>query len=352
MVEIRRDEVAGLDRDCVARRHRASQGRPSSPRRARSCASPNFSPLPENTLMPLSVYGLCDADSTTPRSKSSARVRNATPGVGITPALVTRRALAGRAARELARDPLARLARVAADDRAAPAASAAACGRARRRAGRPSADRAVHPATPRTPSVPNSRVSHARPNDQSIECARRPSPGVTAAVQLGRSIDGTGSVKSPILSAVTSTNGTHADCGSRASAHGGQRTRDGDRLGCDRRARGPWPVRGTRRRAPRIVRSSGRLDPHRDAGRPRVFQPQAGIDDADRDDLRHGVARAFDRHPLRDRRRGRLQPAGRADDGDGRRIDLRDPRYDEPGAGLPSIGGPHGNLDRRRDSRA
>jgi hypothetical protein len=55
----------------------------------RSCASPNFSPLPENTLMPLSVYGLCDADSTTPRSKSSARVRNATPGVGITPVSVT-----------------------------------------------------------------------------------------------------------------------------------------------------------------------------------------------------------------------------------------------------------------------
>ena len=30
--------------------------------------SVNFSPLPENTLMPLSANGLCDAEITTPRS--------------------------------------------------------------------------------------------------------------------------------------------------------------------------------------------------------------------------------------------------------------------------------------------
>ena len=35
--------------------------------------------------MPLSGYGLCDALITTPRSRRSARVRYATPGVGIGP---------------------------------------------------------------------------------------------------------------------------------------------------------------------------------------------------------------------------------------------------------------------------
>ena len=46
------------------------------------------------------------------------RVRYATAGVGTTPALVTRRALARRAVRELGLDPGAGLARVAADQQA------------------------------------------------------------------------------------------------------------------------------------------------------------------------------------------------------------------------------------------
>ena len=57
---------------------------------SRSTLSVNFSPRPENTLMPLSSKGLCDAEITTPASYSSkARVRYATAGVGSTPTLVT-----------------------------------------------------------------------------------------------------------------------------------------------------------------------------------------------------------------------------------------------------------------------
>ena len=55
----------------------------------RSSSSLNFSPPPENTLMPLSSNGLCDAEMTTPAVKSLDRVRYATPGVGMTPALTT-----------------------------------------------------------------------------------------------------------------------------------------------------------------------------------------------------------------------------------------------------------------------
>src|SRR5207342_2898751 len=44
---------------------------------------------PENTLMPLSSYGLCEAEMTTPASYVPVRVRNATAGVGTTPTLVT-----------------------------------------------------------------------------------------------------------------------------------------------------------------------------------------------------------------------------------------------------------------------
>ena len=42
---------------------------------SRSTRSVNFSPRPENTLMPLSSNGLCDAEITTPASKPGARVR-------------------------------------------------------------------------------------------------------------------------------------------------------------------------------------------------------------------------------------------------------------------------------------
>ena len=54
----------------------------------RSSVSVNFSPRPENTLMPLSSNGLCEALMTSPASKPSARVMYAVAGVGITPALV------------------------------------------------------------------------------------------------------------------------------------------------------------------------------------------------------------------------------------------------------------------------
>jgi hypothetical protein len=65
--------------------------------------------------MPLSPNGLCDAESTTPRSKSSVCARNATPGVGSTPALVTDAPCDDAPRRELALDPFAGLARVTAE---------------------------------------------------------------------------------------------------------------------------------------------------------------------------------------------------------------------------------------------
>ncbi len=51
-----------------------------------SSASVNFSPRPENTLMPLSSNGLWDALITSPASKPSARVMYAVAGVGMMPA--------------------------------------------------------------------------------------------------------------------------------------------------------------------------------------------------------------------------------------------------------------------------
>ena len=45
----------------------------------------NFSPAPENTLMPLSSNGLCDAEITTPAVYPIRGVRYATAGVGMTP---------------------------------------------------------------------------------------------------------------------------------------------------------------------------------------------------------------------------------------------------------------------------
>jgi hypothetical protein len=55
---------------------------------SRSSVSVNFSPLPENTLIPLSSKGLCDAEMTRPASNPIARVMYATAGVGMTPTLV------------------------------------------------------------------------------------------------------------------------------------------------------------------------------------------------------------------------------------------------------------------------
>src|SRR5688500_7514393 len=55
---------------------------------ASSC-SVSFVPAPPKTLMPLSSYGLCDAEITIPASNPSVRARYATAGVGTTPALTT-----------------------------------------------------------------------------------------------------------------------------------------------------------------------------------------------------------------------------------------------------------------------
>ena len=75
----------------------------------------NFSPFPENTLMPLSSNGLCDAEITTPASKELARQirhRRRRHDAGARHL----RPFADRAVRELGLDPGARLARVAADE--------------------------------------------------------------------------------------------------------------------------------------------------------------------------------------------------------------------------------------------
>ena len=67
--------------------------------------------------MPLSSKGLCDAEITTPAVKSELPVRYATPGVGITPALMTSPARP-RAMRQLALDPFAGFTRIAANQEA------------------------------------------------------------------------------------------------------------------------------------------------------------------------------------------------------------------------------------------
>ena len=93
----------------------------------RSSSSVNFSPPPENTLMPLSSNGLCDAEMTTPRVKSLAarevrdgRRRHDAGAHDV-------RAARARAVRELPLDPVARFARVASDE------TRAACRRQRTR---------------------------------------------------------------------------------------------------------------------------------------------------------------------------------------------------------------------------
>jgi hypothetical protein len=50
-----------------------------------STASGSFIPSPEKNLMPLSSNGLCEAEIMIPAERRSARVRNATAGVGIGP---------------------------------------------------------------------------------------------------------------------------------------------------------------------------------------------------------------------------------------------------------------------------
>src|SRR6185503_20152828 len=129
----------------------------SGPSRAASIAtswrSDNFLPSPPRNLMPLSRYGLWEAEMTQPRSASSIEASTATPGVGMTPASSATPPAATmpstRAASSIG--PLSRVSRPITIRAPGPATRAAAA---------PS-DRAVSavrstPATPRTPSVPNS----------------------------------------------------------------------------------------------------------------------------------------------------------------------------------------------------
>jgi hypothetical protein len=60
-------------------------GASSSDSISRSTASGSFMPSAEKNLMPLSSKGLCEAEIMIPADKRSARVRKATPGVGIGP---------------------------------------------------------------------------------------------------------------------------------------------------------------------------------------------------------------------------------------------------------------------------
>src|SRR5581483_1563009 len=129
---------------------------------SRSTRSVNFSPRPENTLMPLSPYGLCDAEMTTPASNACVRVRYATAGVGTTPALVTTAPspdapCASSASIHVPDSRVSRPTRKRSAGRAAggcgPAASArTSAAPSRRTVGGSSG---YCPATPRTPSVPN-----------------------------------------------------------------------------------------------------------------------------------------------------------------------------------------------------
>ena len=68
VIEIGVDQIGARHRTGVARGARSTSGRPRSPRLRARRASVNFSPSPENTLMPLSSNGLCDAEITTPAS--------------------------------------------------------------------------------------------------------------------------------------------------------------------------------------------------------------------------------------------------------------------------------------------
>jgi hypothetical protein len=124
---------------------------------ARSSGSPNFSPRPEKTLMPLSPYGLCEAESTTPRSKSKARARQATAGVGMTPAETSEppAALMPRPSSRSIHGPDSRVSRPRMNRAREPAGRARTSAAPRRAIVGGSSGRC--PAAPRIPSVPNRR---------------------------------------------------------------------------------------------------------------------------------------------------------------------------------------------------
>ncbi len=68
MIQIRVDADAPRDGAPAARRAAFHDGSATMASTSRSTDSVNFSPRPENTLMPLSSNGLCDAEITTPAS--------------------------------------------------------------------------------------------------------------------------------------------------------------------------------------------------------------------------------------------------------------------------------------------
>ena len=77
---------------------RPSAGERGKPRReigsisasiSRSTSSESLKPSGPNSLMPLSSYGLCEAEIITPRSARIERVSMATAGVGIGPSSST-----------------------------------------------------------------------------------------------------------------------------------------------------------------------------------------------------------------------------------------------------------------------
>ena len=68
VVEIGADEIALCDTAPARRRVACQDGSATIASTSRSTRSVNFSPRPENTLMPLSSNGLCEAEMTTPAS--------------------------------------------------------------------------------------------------------------------------------------------------------------------------------------------------------------------------------------------------------------------------------------------
>ena len=75
VIEIGADEIRARHGGGLRRRARCQDESATIASTSRSTRSVNFSPRPENTLMPLSSNGLCDAEITTPASKPAVRVR-------------------------------------------------------------------------------------------------------------------------------------------------------------------------------------------------------------------------------------------------------------------------------------
>src|SRR5437764_2762679 len=127
-----------------------------------SSTSVNFSPRPENTLMPLSSNGLWDALITSPASNPNARVMYAVAGVGITPAdvMAAPSACTPRPSSRSIHSPDSRVSRPMMNRRGPERSSDEA--RSARTSAAPSRaivswSRGYSPALPRTPSVPKSR---------------------------------------------------------------------------------------------------------------------------------------------------------------------------------------------------